>query len=132
MAMYSKAARRRRELLWAEQNGRCLYCDGDMIKSTAHLPKRERHPGTQATLDHKLPRSRGGTRGNGNLALACGNCNRRKGNLTHEEFLGIHARYIAERRLVNERERSERGTSLPPHQVERYILGLETKETPNG
>jgi 5-methylcytosine-specific restriction endonuclease McrA len=37
------------------------------------------------TLDHVLPRSRGGTTSWRNVVTACGPCNRRKGHLTPEE-----------------------------------------------
>ena len=36
--------------------------------------------------DHKIPVSRGGTNAPSNLQLTCRNCNRRKGNMTDEEF----------------------------------------------
>ncbi|MGB8646252.1 MAG: HNH endonuclease [Anaerolineae bacterium] len=50
----------------------CQYCGGQ--------------PGrAELTIDHILPRSRGGQTTWENVATACGACNRRKGNRTPEE-----------------------------------------------
>lgn len=50
----------------------CQYCGGQ--------------PGrTELTVDHIMPRSRGGTTHWENVVAACGPCNRRKGNRTPEE-----------------------------------------------
>src|SRR5690606_37760243 len=45
-----------------------------------------RRPGVQATLDHRLPRSRGGTDQRSNLVPACLACNHAKGAQTVAEF----------------------------------------------
>lgn len=68
--MSNSIQRRKRTRLYDEQKGRCWYCG----KSVA----RER-----ATLDHIVPRSRGGTDCNANLVMACRRCNRMKGNKLH-------------------------------------------------
>lgn len=52
---------------------RCVYC------ATA-LPLEH------ATLDHVIPRARGGSHAPGNLVVACAPCNRLKGDLTPTEF----------------------------------------------
>ena len=41
------------------------------------------------SLDHELPISRGGSVEMGNLCLICKRCNRRKGELTKEEYLAL-------------------------------------------
>src|SRR3990167_9833899 len=38
-------------------------------------------------IDHKKPRSKGGTNALCNLITACGRCNRKKGNKTYKQFL---------------------------------------------
>lgn len=50
---------------------RCEYCHAD-----------ERWQFVRFTIDHVLPRSRGGTDDVENLALACRNCNERRSNRT--------------------------------------------------
>ncbi len=43
--------------------------------------------GQKVTLDHKMPRSRGGTDDISNIVLACWPCNQDKGALTEFEYL---------------------------------------------
>lgn len=43
-----------------------------------------------ATLDHVYPRAHGGTHAPGNLVVACGGCNRLKGDLLPHEFFARH------------------------------------------
>lgn len=50
--------------------GFCIYCGLDAD-----------------TLDHLIPKARGGTDDPGNLALACSSCNALKGMLTYDEFI---------------------------------------------
>lgn len=45
--------------------------------------------GNDLTLDHLVPRSRGGTSGLGNLRPACKACNMEKGNLTLEQYRDV-------------------------------------------
>jgi len=52
-------------------SGKCFYCGRKIFVST--------HGATIATVEHILPRSRGGTNDLKNLALACVNCNNEKG-----------------------------------------------------
>lgn len=61
-----KNLRKRREILWY-QDPNCHYC-GDEL----HL--------LESTVDHVIPRSRGGSDEIENLVLSCGPCNRAKGN----------------------------------------------------
>lgn len=63
-----------------EQNGGCHYC---------HVPitvKQPRGRQRQATVDHFIPLSRGGTSAKGNLVAACWDCNQRKANKMPDEF----------------------------------------------
>jgi 5-methylcytosine-specific restriction endonuclease McrA len=55
--------------LWEEQGGRCWYCT---------RPVRSR----EATVDHVLAKSRGGTNEWANVVMACRQCNERKANRT--------------------------------------------------
>jgi len=56
-----------------EQMGRCYYC-------------REKIDSMNATEDHKLPKSRGGSNVWQNVVAACWTCNTQKGAMTAEEF----------------------------------------------
>lgn len=62
-------------VIWLFQESRiCRYCGKD-------TPLKER------TIDHMQPLSRGGCHSVMNLALACKECNQRKGNKTLIEFI---------------------------------------------
>ena len=59
-----------RRALFARDNWRCVYCGSS---------------GGRLTLDHVLPRSRGGESIWENVVTSCAPCNHRKGNRTVEE-----------------------------------------------
>ncbi len=61
-----------RRTVLARDHYTCQYCGGQPGKS-------------QLTVDHVVPRSRGGTTTWDNVVVACGPCNRKKGNRTPEE-----------------------------------------------
>jgi len=67
-----------RRNLFARDNNTCQYCG-------------KRFSTTQLSLDHVIPRSRGGTMGWSNVVCACIRCNVRKGGRTPEE---AHMRLI--------------------------------------
>lgn len=54
--------RKRRELIYQKSNGECFYC-GHLI------------PPKEATIDHLIPKSRGGRLTLDNIVLACRHCN---------------------------------------------------------
>jgi len=54
----------------------CVYC-------RCHLPDF-----LQTSLDHAMPKSRGGSNRWSNLVLACMTCNSTKSDMTAEEFMG--------------------------------------------
>lgn len=55
--------------LHSYQHGKCFYCFVDI-----QLGK--------GTIDHYIPKSKGGKNGIHNLVLSCSRCNQRKGNKT--------------------------------------------------
>lgn len=66
---------------WRESAGSlCEYCGVDTT-GTKWLQ--------QFTVDHKLPKSRGGADKKDNWAVCCKKCNALKGNLTVTEFLVV-------------------------------------------
>jgi hypothetical protein len=70
-----EAKRRARRLAVLTRDGfACVYC-------------REVFAVAQLDVDHKQPRSRGGTDDAANLVTACKPCNKRKGTLTYEQFM---------------------------------------------
>ena len=75
----SKKSRGKRTTIWSETNGHCVYCN----QSITHDLR---------TLDHILPKSKGGTKANCNLIPACKSCNNSRGtrfppsSLTHPEW----------------------------------------------
>jgi len=65
------------EVLWREQDGKCALTGEVLI------------PGVNATIDHKLPQSRGGTHARSNLQWVTRSVNNSKYDLTNEEFLEL-------------------------------------------
>lgn len=65
--------------LIARRGPSCRYC-------RATLNRRQDDP-RQLTLDHWVPKSRGGSNRLRNLVLACATCNRRKGDKPAEVYL---------------------------------------------
>lgn len=78
-----RARLRRRWIRWrlAARNrttgAACFYC------GSAFTPVGAR----QRTIDHRIPRVRGGTDRLGNLVFACRSCNQRKGDLPEADFI---------------------------------------------
>lgn len=73
--------------LWeAREDDNCYYCRMPMTKPVSGTEGNVSPLGTEATLDHYRPLSRGGTNDPSNLVLACRHCNDLKGSLTAEEF----------------------------------------------
>lgn len=76
-----------------ERDGwRCRFCGRrDLVVPPAGREHTAEEASSLATLDHWLPRSRGGTWEMSNLVLACRPCNGEKGQLTGEEYLSVLA-----------------------------------------
>jgi len=66
--------------LWQQQGGRCYYTDEPLI------------PGSNASLDHQQPRSRGGENILSNLRWVSQRINAMKTDMTHNEFVKTCAR----------------------------------------
>ena len=69
-----KARRTKRQRVWDRSGGMCAYCG---------MPLSVR----DMTMDHVVPKSRGGESRVSNLVASCSRCNRLKGARTAEEFL---------------------------------------------
>ncbi len=76
-----KPYRQQAHVIYGDAEGNCHYCGH-------HFPFRN------TTLDHKVPRSKGGTDHLDNLVLACGACNSAKGSKDYHAFLAKQARRL--------------------------------------
>lgn len=70
-----------RQFCWEQSKGLCHYCHYPMIRMA--------NEGRSFTLDHRVPRCRGGSNGIGNLVAACAACNNEKGELTDKEYFAV-------------------------------------------
>lgn len=66
--------------LFQSQEGRCAYCNVEFASRT------------EATIDHVVALSAGGSNWPSNLRLACRSCNSEKGTLPLDEFLQLRAK----------------------------------------
>lgn len=80
--------------LIADYGAYCHYCPTPVrlrVAFTEHSP-------TDATLDHKIPRAKGGTNDYENLLLSCWSCNNAKGDQDYDEFKrDRRSRHVKER-----------------------------------
>ena len=72
------------ELVWERERHRCYYC-GTPVRRRRHWPRRT--PRDAATLDHIIPRSRGGEITADNVVLACFRCNNDRGDQPFEVYI---------------------------------------------
>lgn len=70
-----------REDSFSALGGRCFYCESRLSRG-------------EATADHRIPLSKGGTTSRDNLVMACEPCNKAKGSMSVGKF----------RNLLNQRE----------------------------
>lgn len=73
----------RKTKFFKSQNGKCCFCDCDMILL---FGKQKIKSKNLATWEHKIPVSMGGKDGNSNLALSCSECNNIRGTYDFQEF----------------------------------------------
>ena len=79
---------------------RCFYCSVPFAPRTRTVPTpKGTVPGAWRTLDHLVPRSRGGSGEADNLVTACTWCNKLKGDTDLESFLS-HDQLAARRCAV--------------------------------
>lgn len=80
----------------------CFYC-GAAFTGTGALAR---------TVDHRVPRSGGGTEGLANLVFACFACNQRKAATTEEDF--VRSVWLAQRIAEVSTPRGGRDRPSPP------------------
>lgn len=65
----------------------CFYCGKDNLTANHNAPTKKKYNGL-ATIDHYIPRSKGGSEfSESNLVCACMKCNGKKRDLMPEDFL---------------------------------------------
>lgn len=64
-----------RPILLGIQGPRCFYCRRHLVRNP---PRRGRQVAATMTIDHIVPRVRGGAHNLGNLCLCCHQCNQSK------------------------------------------------------
>jgi 5-methylcytosine-specific restriction endonuclease McrA len=91
--MKSPNSKQRRQFirtLWPEQDGKCFYCDRELINpdefdlqgyfESITTKKKSKPPENYPTLDHFIPKCYGGDYSTHNLVISCFPCNHRKGD----------------------------------------------------
>lgn len=68
-----------------KQSRECYYCGVE-----CDLGARQPDP-VAPTIEHRVPRSRGGGNCGGNVVLACYRCNSEKRDLTEDEYMAMQA-----------------------------------------
>ncbi|MEM9054831.1 MAG: HNH endonuclease [Pseudomonadota bacterium] len=68
------------QTLWEKQSGLCALCGEPMLRNRFEAPHARIWDKQRATLDHILPRSKGGKDAPENLQLTHAHCNKIKGN----------------------------------------------------
>lgn len=66
--------------LWMNQSGVCALCDRPMLRNRFEAPHARVWQKLRATVDHIVPKSKGGSDACENLQLAHARCNKIKGN----------------------------------------------------
>jgi 5-methylcytosine-specific restriction endonuclease McrA len=74
--------RSRKIAVWERDGFECRYCGRPVA-----LPEPETPACLWATVDHAIPRSKGGSNRIGNLVTACAPCNKRKADKSAAEFI---------------------------------------------
>lgn len=88
---------RRRFQLWTEQKGECAYC--------ARVCDHE----CRGTIDHVIPRCRGGRNTRENMVFACRQCNAAKGDKLPDD-----PRWLKTRARLTEVVKALRGSPFKP------------------
>lgn len=67
--------KRRKIKIWQRDKFKCFYCDEDLKwEYENNYPS----PNTRITVEHLMPKSRGGTNRNENLVTCCRSCNQKQ------------------------------------------------------
>jgi len=77
-------ARERLSILFSYYKGRCYYCNVEV-----RIPERRKKYSDpdRGVIDHRIPHVAGGSDSFDNLVLACSECNKKKTDRTHDDFM---------------------------------------------
>jgi hypothetical protein len=92
---------RKRAMLWEEQQGRCYWCNLQMVQTSPSQPGRP-DPPNMATFEHldsRLTPERGKHAGTRRIVLVCQSCNGARGRLEEQGLPLIELHYHANRSL---------------------------------
>lgn len=87
------ASMRVKQAVMSKTDGHCWYCGMELVIYDATKGMKINLP-NELTLDHILPRTRGGSHHVSNLLPCCRSCNSTKSDMTVEEY----RRYLARRK----------------------------------
>jgi hypothetical protein len=98
-----KAERRNAFMLrrMERQGGRCYWCDVQMV----YVAGGSTSP-VSATIDHVIPKAKGGSEGSFNKVLSCLSCNNLKGSIPVESWAILISKGIESARVEIERHKA--------------------------
>lgn len=87
--------------IYKRDDFRCGYC-GTRVR---HIPWAEQkgkpRPPEASSVDHRIPKCRGGTNAPDNLVTCCDGCNTAKGRMTDVEFLAARPASANQKKLAD-------------------------------
>lgn len=93
-----------REVLWLKYRKACHWCGVATLLTSDLVPE-------QATIDHVIPRHRGGTDATSNLVSACRQCNSRRNK---EDILGLPEGHLLGRFKTRDQIPGRNSKNVPP------------------
>lgn len=106
--------------LLAQRDGaHCAYCSRPLVIERGNRDGRIPHE-LHATIDHRIPRARGGSDHPDNLSLACARCNSMKGAMTAREFLEARPTLAADYAFLAAQEAKRQARAQRPESADPF------------
>ena len=93
-----------KRMIYARDGGRCVYCQTPLSFE-------------EATYDHRVPKARGGTCAQANMALCCVLCNVAKGDMSEQEWRSLP-------QTTRDRQRAKVRFRVERQQMHRIMVAL--------